>query len=509
MKKPLLFLIFFPFYIFSQTLPRPALWFKVVENSFVGKDTSNISILLDWRGDLSLLSADKINGYPALNIANDSVSGYFLLSTDVLKNRQNALLLIAYQPYKDPFVEYNSRNLPEYGLWTLLKDDTTRLTSIHYGTNKSNFRYQYQDYPGAIITSNLVSFKTHIANLLGDTLNIESSDDTLLLCYADSLFLRGKLAEYIIINEPLTDNFRQVWQSYLALKYGSTLFRGNYLNSAGDTLWYYVKNEDFSDGVGGICRDDGLLLNQNFSQISGDSLLVSLHDVDIQSQTSQVRFQNGDYIFWGHDNGFPEISNAIFPVGIENFNLFSRIWEIRPYTNLPYLLDFQINTSNSQNLKLFVSSTPNFYTFETQIFEHQSIYNQKVKFSNLIFKDSVSYFTFGYNVNDLNNQNYNSHSGDNQQNSSFSDIYSVFTEADWQPNPVRENLYISYKLTRSATVWFTVHSNGGIPLCQTSPQNLQSGYNQTIIPMSMLPTGTYSVYVHVDDMVLIQIIIKI
>jgi len=100
---------------------------------------------------------------------------------------------------------------------------------------------------------------------------------------------------------------------------------------------------------------------------------------------------------------------------------------------------------------------------------------------------------------------YNEQNPDNQQPTG---INAVFTEADWQPNPVVENLYISYKLTRNATVWFTVHSNGSIPLCQTPQQNLQAGYNQTIIPMSMLPTGMYSVYVHVDDMVVMQTIIK-
>jgi len=508
MRKYLLFLIFLPFWLTSQNLPKPALWFKAVGNSFVGKDTANMSVSLDWNGNASLLSADKINGYPVLKIDSDSTSGYFLLSTDVLKNKQNALILIAYQPHKEPFVEYSSINLPEYGLWTLLKNDTTRLTTIRYGTGKSKFRYQYQDYPSAIITSNLVGFKTQNNNTLQDTTITQNSHDTLLLCFADSLFFRGKLAEYIIINQPITENKRQVWQSYLALKYGGTLFKGNYLNAQGDTLWYYVQNEDFADGVGGIGRDDTLLLRQNFSQIAGDSLTISLQNADTQVQTNQTQFQNGEYIFWGHNNKLAEIGYSVFPVNDDFYNLFERIWKIRPYTNNSYPLDFQINTSNPQNLKLFVSPTSNFYTFETQIFEPQSTDNQKVKFSNLIFNDSVSYFTFGYNVNDLNNQNSNSNNTGNQQNIPISGINAIFTEADWQPNPVRENLYISYKLTRPATVWFTVHSNASIPLCQTLQQTLQAGYNQTVIPMSHLATGTYTVYVHVDDMVLMQTIIK-
>jgi len=100
---------------------------------------------------------------------------------------------------------------------------------------------------------------------------------------------------------------------------------------------------------------------------------------------------------------------------------------------------------------------------------------------------------------------YNEQTSENEQ---LTGAAAVFTEADWQPNPVVENLFINYKLTRNATVWFSVHSNGSIPLCQTPPQNLQAGYNQTIIPMSHLITGTYTVYVHVDNMMIMQTIIK-
>ena len=85
---------------------------------------------------------------------------------------------------------------------------------------------------------------------------------------------------------------------------------------------------------------------------------------------------------------------------------------------------------------------------------------------------------------------------------------SVFTEAQLMPNPVVDNLVINYKLTRAAKVWFTVHNNTGIPLCQTSPQSLSEGYNSTNVPMSSLITGVYSLYVHVDDMMMRLNVVK-
>jgi len=84
----------------------------------------------------------------------------------------------------------------------------------------------------------------------------------------------------------------------------------------------------------------------------------------------------------------------------------------------------------------------------------------------------------------------------------------VFTEASLMPNPVIDNLVINYKLTRPAKIWFTVHNNVGIQLCQTTPENRTEGINSTNVTMSSLLTGVYSLYVHVDDMVMKLNVVK-
>ena len=84
----------------------------------------------------------------------------------------------------------------------------------------------------------------------------------------------------------------------------------------------------------------------------------------------------------------------------------------------------------------------------------------------------------------------------------------VFTEARMLPNPVISNLNIDFKLKRRAQIWFTVHNNIGIPMRQTTPQLLDEGYHQTQIPMGGLVTGTYTVYVHVDDMLIQRVVVK-
>ncbi|VBB45392.1 conserved hypothetical protein [uncultured Paludibacter sp.] len=84
----------------------------------------------------------------------------------------------------------------------------------------------------------------------------------------------------------------------------------------------------------------------------------------------------------------------------------------------------------------------------------------------------------------------------------------VFTEARMLPNPVINNLNIDFKLTRRAVIWFSVHNNIGIPMRQTHPQSLDEGYHQTQIPMGGLVTGTYTVYVHVDDRMIQRVVVK-
>lgn len=143
---------------------------------------------------------------------------------------------------------------------------------------------------------------------------------------------------------------------------------------------------------------------------------------------------------------------------------------------------------------------PVFESIETKIVRFTDFYDgSQQENDTTVFKTSF-YYPPGEQTNI-----YAEQTGQSQQ---LTDATSVFTEAGWQPNPVVENLFVDYKLTRDAKVWFSVHTNAGIPVTQTPPQNLQAGYNQTVIPMSGLPVGTYSVYVHIDDMIIMQTIIK-
>ena len=84
----------------------------------------------------------------------------------------------------------------------------------------------------------------------------------------------------------------------------------------------------------------------------------------------------------------------------------------------------------------------------------------------------------------------------------------VFTEAVLLPNPVVDVLYINYKLTRDARISFSVHNNAGVLMTQTTAMNKTEGYHQTPVNMTGFITGVYTLYVHVDDMVLNLNVVK-
>jgi len=84
----------------------------------------------------------------------------------------------------------------------------------------------------------------------------------------------------------------------------------------------------------------------------------------------------------------------------------------------------------------------------------------------------------------------------------------IFTEAKVSPNPVTEYLYLNYKLTQQAKIWFSVHNNAGIPIYRSSPEDIEEGYHVKNIYLGSVISGTYTLYAHVDDKIIKMNIIK-
>jgi hypothetical protein len=221
----------------SQNLPQPAFRFRSHFSApvFSASGTDGQTVIMRFEGDSSQISTALINGYPAVKF--DS-AGFFHHATSALLDADKCLFLIACEPD-------DSKYRTEQGLWALKNGSRSRfLTSLRVGDGKSKSRYKYIFERGPVVTSNLFHFKEK-ADSAGFSLK-----DTLHVGQYDSIVFEGKIAEFMIIDKPLTETERQIWQGCLALKYGVTMYRGNYLNADGDTLWKYGGSEFYSAGVG-------------------------------------------------------------------------------------------------------------------------------------------------------------------------------------------------------------------------------------------------------------------
>ena len=178
------------------------------------------------------------------------------------------------------------------------------------------------------------------------------------------------------------------------------------------------------------------------------------------------------------------IGKLITP-SFRTFENVLRVHRIRQYAEIGIdsaLLNLETYSWYANNQRY-----PVFETFISNIIKNDSILNN--------FKTSFYYPTDEHNIQ-------------NELTDFRTEAEKVLTEAQLMPNPVVSTLNISYKLTRPAQIRFSLHNNIGVPVRQTSTQNMPEGFNNTSINMSNLITGAYTLYIFVDDLVMQKVVVK-
>ncbi|WP_163832709.1 DUF4347 domain-containing protein [Spartinivicinus ruber] len=136
------------------------------------------------------------------------------------------------------------------------------------------------------------------------------------------------LAEIIIYNTNLSLANKQQVESYLAIKYGTTLdttdsdgsiIEGDYKSSDGTIVWNAINNATFHNDVAGLGQDDNSALDQTQSQsINSDSILTA------SGASSQ---DNGDFFIWGNNNGSLTETTTDKPLGVNQ--RITREWKVQ------------------------------------------------------------------------------------------------------------------------------------------------------------------------------------
>jgi len=116
---------------------------------------------------------------------------------------------------------------------------------------------------------------------------------------------KGKLAELLIFDRALDVVTQIQYETYLAIKYGIPLQKGNYISADRRVIWDAGKNKDYMYRIAGIGRDSyfGLQQKQSISAVDADSLLVISTGSLAGTNTSNAgTLNNRDYLLWGDNN---------------------------------------------------------------------------------------------------------------------------------------------------------------------------------------------------------------
>jgi hypothetical protein len=335
---------------------------------------------LNGRQDESIVFC-KSNVYPnvesgnsALPYKNDTVKNilYQPSNTPVNKDRESSLRIVSY--YKS--------NMPNTTVW-----GEQQKASILLGSSFQNIK-----------TNNASNFSSSFSNLEG---------------------FKGYTPELLIFETVLSPIERDIFESYLAIKYGVSLEK-SYLSGLGRAIWDYSSNATYNNRITGYGREDLIGLNQKTATTSyqegpyySDSCdsyqtntingLSSRNRLLVMGCQKDSPINDGEYVLFGDDNNPISATNT----SLAGFVTMQRKWLVS--TNRPF--------KNQIELSYFDSLATGFinHQYETYLIVDRTgsgVLNSSSDFylmdsldtnrSKIIFKNVVwdanrkNVFTFGY-----------------------------------------------------------------------------------------------------------------
>lgn len=160
-------------------------------------------------------------------------------------------------------------------------------------------------------------------------LRIDSLNSYLLIGGTDSLKFKGEIAEFLLFNNDLTGKDLLKIHTYLAIKYGITLYRSDYISSSDYKIWDYRKNPYYNNEIAGIGKDSLLNINQKQSTADGccNILTITADKIALSNEYNYYNFKHGDFLIWGSNNG--DINASFGVAGSLISNLPNKKWLIQ------------------------------------------------------------------------------------------------------------------------------------------------------------------------------------
>jgi hypothetical protein len=376
----------------SQQLPtQPFLWIKAdnqnnglnVWNDLSGNNNNANFVINHSQPDSALFNFNKA-------IFVNQNYGKFVINRVPKENNQLTIISV-FKP--------TNANI-ERGLWLIKFDSTqnSRLTTSRIKSLTTDISY-------AVTSKSKPTINT--ARPRWTNQKADSLDSYIYFGSSDSLGFHGKLAEFLIFDKPLSDTALLKTHTYLALKYGISLFKSNYINSAEQVIWNYEENVQYSKEIAGIGKDTILNIDQKQSAADGGENILCIsantkHRTNIENNTM---LNQGDFLIWSSNSG--NISQTSIDTVHPNQlgGLPDKKWLMQVSGNTSRSIPTQVVLNGSQFDTLgrcFIvidkSASGNFSQLNSQIIEADSIdANKNIYFSNIYWDTDLSgkdMFTF-------------------------------------------------------------------------------------------------------------------
>jgi uncharacterized repeat protein (TIGR01451 family) len=203
---------------------------------------------------------------------------------------------------------------------------------------------------------------------------------------------KGPIGEAMFFNRQLTQPERQRINSYLAIKYGVTLYQGAsgtaYLASNNATIW--PADATYKNAVTGIGRDDASMLNQKQSKNVDDIVAVGRGDIATTNQGNANTFAaDRTFLTWGHNGDV--IDQATTVTGTDYLRM-GRIWKTVS-TGTVGTVKLQIPKSEitRSTASVFISSSATFNNTSTRV----DMTSNGSNYEAVVTLPAGAYFTFG------------------------------------------------------------------------------------------------------------------
>lgn len=176
----------------------------------------------------------------------------------------------------------------------------------------------------------------------GGCIVIGEDQDSLCGGFQTDNAFEGDLAEIIAYSRNISATEVNKIESYLALKYGITLYQGDtpggvaYVDSANSTIWAPDASDTFENDIAGIGQDDDSELDQTQSKSENTDAILRVADA-----TSQ---DNLDFFTWSNNDGAATWTSTGAPSG---YQILTRQWQGQEINDMGIIdLEFDVEDAD-------------------------------------------------------------------------------------------------------------------------------------------------------------------